>query len=91
MPVSRARKRRMSAEAASYVAPPSISVPSLLRGGNDRTFQKLVFDFFTISARIERVRVHLASRMGISGPPVPWRRSRVTRGSALGQLQSICM
>jgi DNA-binding MarR family transcriptional regulator len=58
----------MSAEAASYVAPPSISVPSLLRGGNDRTFQKLVFDFFTISARIERVRVHLASRMGISGP-----------------------
>jgi DNA-binding MarR family transcriptional regulator len=40
----------------------------LLRGGSDRAFQKLVFDFFTISARIERVRVHFASRMGISGP-----------------------
>src|SRR6516162_3708059 len=68
MPVSRARKRRISAEIASYVAPPSVSMPSLLRGGNDRAFQKLVFDFFTIAARIERVRVHFASRMGISGP-----------------------
>jgi DNA-binding MarR family transcriptional regulator len=68
MPASRVRKRRISAEAAPYVAPPSVSVPSLLRGGNDRTFQELVFDFFTISARIEQVRVHFASRMGISGP-----------------------
>jgi DNA-binding MarR family transcriptional regulator len=58
----------MSAEVAPYVPPPSVSVPSLLRGGNDRTFQQLVFDFFTISARIEQVRVHFASRMGISGP-----------------------
>ena len=68
MPASRIRKRRISAKVASYVAPPCVSVPSLLRGGNDRTFQKLVFDFFTISARIEQVRVHFASRMGISGP-----------------------
>ena len=68
MPVSRVRKRRMSAEVAPYAPPPSVSVPSLLLGGNDRTFQKLVFDFFTISARIEQVRVHFASRMGISGP-----------------------
>jgi DNA-binding MarR family transcriptional regulator len=58
----------MSAEVVSYMAPPSVSAPSLLRGGNDRTFQKLVFDFFTISARIEQVRVHFASGMGISGP-----------------------
>jgi DNA-binding MarR family transcriptional regulator len=68
MPASRIRKRRISAKVASYVAPPSVSLPSLLRGGNDRTFQQLVFDFFTISARIEQVRVHFASRMGISGP-----------------------
>jgi DNA-binding MarR family transcriptional regulator len=39
-----------------------------LRAGSDRAFQKLVFDLFTISARIERVRVHFASRAGISGP-----------------------
>jgi DNA-binding MarR family transcriptional regulator len=50
------------------MACPSASVASLLRGGNDRTFQRLVFNFFTISERIERVRVHFASRMGISGP-----------------------
>jgi len=68
MPVARVRKRRILAEVAPYAAPPSVSVPSLLRGGSDRAFQKLVFDFFTISARIERVRVHFASRMGISGP-----------------------
>jgi DNA-binding MarR family transcriptional regulator len=68
MPVSRVRKRRMSAEVTPYVPPPSVSVSSLLRGGSDRTFQQLVFDFFTISARIEQVRVHFASRMGISGP-----------------------
>ena len=68
MPVSRVRKQRTLAEVASYVAPPSVSVPSLLRGGNDRAFQKLVFDLFTISTRIERVRVYFASRMGISGP-----------------------
>jgi DNA-binding MarR family transcriptional regulator len=68
MPASRVRKRRISAEVAPYVAPPSVSLPSLLRGGNDRTFQQLVFDFFTISERIEQVRVHFASRMGISGP-----------------------
>ena len=68
MPVSRVHKRRMSVGAASYVAPPSVSMPSLLRAGNDRTFQKLVFDLFTVSARIEQVRVHIASRMGISGP-----------------------
>ena len=68
MPVARVRKRRILAEVAPYAAPPSVSVPSLLRGGSDRAFQKLVFDFFTISARIERVRVHFASRMGISRP-----------------------
>jgi DNA-binding MarR family transcriptional regulator len=53
---------------SSYIAPLSVSAPSLLRAGSDHVFQKLVFDLFTISARIERVRVHFASRAGISGP-----------------------
>jgi DNA-binding MarR family transcriptional regulator len=39
-----------------------------LRAGSDRAFQKLVFNLFTISARIEQIRVHFASRMRISGP-----------------------
>jgi MarR family transcriptional regulator, organic hydroperoxide resistance regulator len=68
MPISKLPKRRVPGEVAPYLAPPSVSAPGLLRAGSDRIFQKLVFDLFTISARIERVRVHFASKMGISGP-----------------------
>jgi DNA-binding MarR family transcriptional regulator len=68
MPVSKLSKRSARNEIASYAAPASISAPKLLRAGDDRAFQKLVFDLFTISARIERVRAHFASQEGISGP-----------------------
>ena len=68
MAISRLPKRPVAAEVAPYLAPPSVSVPALLRSGRDHIFQKLIFDMFTISARIEVVRVHFASRMGISGP-----------------------
>jgi hypothetical protein len=61
-------KRCLSDEVAPYLAPPSVSASSLLRAGSDRFFQKLIFDLFTISAGIERVRVHFASKAGISGP-----------------------
>jgi DNA-binding MarR family transcriptional regulator len=65
--LSKLSKRRR-ADARAYVAPPTVSAPNLLRAGSDRTFQKLVFDLFTITARLEEVRLHLASRMGVSGP-----------------------
>ena len=68
MPFSKRPKRRVVAEVAPYLAPPSVSAPSLLQGGSDRIFQKLIFNLFTISARIEQVRVHFAFRVGISGP-----------------------
>ena len=68
MPISKPPKRRVPGEVAPYLAPLSVSAPSLMRAGGDRIFQKLVFDLFTISARIEQVRVHFASKMGISGP-----------------------
>ena len=68
MAISRLPKRPVAAEVAQYLAPPSVSVPALLRAGSDHIFQKLIFDLFTISERIEQVRVHVASRMGISGP-----------------------
>ena len=67
MSISKVSKRRLT-ETRTYMAPPTVSVPSLLRGGSDRIFQKLVFDLFTISARLEDVRMHLASRIGISTP-----------------------
>jgi DNA-binding MarR family transcriptional regulator len=68
MPISRLQKHRLLADGVPYLAPASVSVPSLLQAGSDRVFQKLVFNLFTISARIERVRVHIAERLGISGP-----------------------
>jgi len=68
MPITNRPKRPAPAEIAPYLARPSVSAPGLLRAGSDRLFQKLVFNLFTISARIERIRVHFASRMGISGP-----------------------
>ena len=58
--------KRRRTEAHAYVAPPTASASSLLRGGSDRVFQKLVFDLFTISARLEDIRIHLASRMNIT-------------------------
>ena len=62
------RSQRRRAHAIAYVPPPTVSTPSLLRGGSDHVFQRLVFDLFTIAARLEAVRVHLASRAGISAP-----------------------
>jgi DNA-binding MarR family transcriptional regulator len=46
----------------------SVTTPTLLQAGSDRIFQRMVFDLFTIATRLEQVRVHLASRTGISGP-----------------------
>src|SRR5215831_14868919 len=75
MPISRFPKRRSSADVVVYLTPPSVSAPSLLRAGSDRAFQKLIFDLFTISARIEQIRTHFASRVGISGPQYSLLRS----------------
>jgi|SRR5262245_26411509 len=65
MSLPKASKRRRT-EPNAYVAPQTVSAQSLLRRGSDRTFQKLVFDLFTISARLEDVRLHLASQMRMS-------------------------
>jgi DNA-binding MarR family transcriptional regulator len=60
--------RRHHPKNAVYVTPAAVSSPSLLRAGSDRAFQELVFDLFTVSARLEEVRTHLARKMGISAP-----------------------
>jgi hypothetical protein len=53
-------KRRARSPATAYVAPLTVGAPTLLRLGSDRAFQKLVFDLFTISTRIDQLRQHLA-------------------------------
>jgi MarR family transcriptional regulator, organic hydroperoxide resistance regulator len=48
--------------------PPTTSLAAMLEHGCDRRFRVLVNDLFTIAHRMEIVRAHLGSRMGISGP-----------------------
>jgi hypothetical protein len=94
MPISRLPRRRLPVEVVPYLAPLSVSAPSLLRAGSDQIFQKLVFNLFTISARIERVWVHFASRMGVSGPQYSLLRAVAFLqggGVALGLLRNTCM
>src|SRR5580698_7503336 len=48
--------------------PPTTSRRALLKGGSDHDFRVLVADLLTISSRMETVRAHLGTRMGVSGP-----------------------
>ena len=59
------RRRRIAAPSA---LPPTTSRRALLKGGSDHDFRVLVADLLTISSRMEMVRGHLGSRMGVSGP-----------------------
>jgi len=68
VPRSRRSPTRVRDETVSYEVRPSASALSLLEDGSDRAFQRLIFNLFTLAARLEQVRVHFASRMGISGP-----------------------
>src|SRR5215469_785697 len=65
---SRPLKRHARDRLVRHEAQLSVSIPALLRGGTDRSFQRLLFDLFTLAERLERVRVHVASRIGLSGP-----------------------
>ena len=65
--MSKAGKRRPSSGVTSSPPSQSVSAASLLRHGSDRHFQRLIFNLFIIAERIERVRLHVASRSGITG------------------------
>ena len=55
-------------EAGTYALPVTVTREALLENGSDRRFRSLVSDMFTIAARMEIMREHLARRLGISGP-----------------------
>jgi len=64
-----ARQRpRAKRKAAFSALPPTTSRRALLKGGADHDFRVLVADLLTISSRMETVRGHLGTRMGVSGP-----------------------
>jgi len=48
--------------------PLSANRPALLSGKSDHSFRELLYNFFTISNRLEQVRRYLGSRIGLSGP-----------------------
>jgi len=48
--------------------PLSVARPALLSGKSDHSFRELLYNFFTVSNRLEQVRRYLGSRIGLSGP-----------------------
>ena len=52
----------------AHKLPLSATRPALLSGKSDHSFRELLYNFFTISNRLEEVRRHLGSRIGLSGP-----------------------
>ena len=42
--------------------------PALLPGGSDHDLRKLLYDVFTVGARLEEIRRELAARINLSGP-----------------------
>ena len=64
-----ARQRpRAKQKVTPSALPPTTSRRALLKGGSDHDFRVLVADLLTISSRMETVRAHLGTRMGVSGP-----------------------
>ena len=49
-----------------FALPATVSRAVLLDNGSDERFRRLVYDLFTIAARMETVREHLARRIGIT-------------------------
>jgi DNA-binding MarR family transcriptional regulator len=42
--------------------------PILVAGGSDHSFRTLLYDFFTVSARLETMKRYLGKRLGLTGP-----------------------
>ena len=71
MIANRARERGPAQprnESRAFVLPSTVSRPALLDKGSDRRFRQLVYDLFTIAARMDAAREHLARLIDISGP-----------------------
>jgi DNA-binding MarR family transcriptional regulator len=78
--VSRPKRRRASGSQAGRRFPLTADAPSLLVDGSDERLRRLVYDLFTISVRMQRLREGLAHRMNVTGP-------QYTVLMAVGELQ----
>jgi DNA-binding MarR family transcriptional regulator len=48
--------------------PQTVTLKILKSGASNHIFRKLLYDFFTVSSRMEEVRSYLGSRLRVSGP-----------------------
>ncbi len=48
--------------------PQTVTLKILKTGASNHAFRKLLYDFFTVSSRMEEVRSHIGSRLQVSGP-----------------------
>ncbi len=48
--------------------PPTVTSPILLEAKSDHAFRRLIYDFFTVSARLETMKRYLGKRLGLTGP-----------------------
>jgi DNA-binding MarR family transcriptional regulator len=48
--------------------PQTITLKILKTGASNHAFRKLLYDFFTVSSRMEEIRSHIGSRLQVSGP-----------------------
>jgi MarR family transcriptional regulator, organic hydroperoxide resistance regulator len=60
--------RSMPRQKTDFQFPLTATSPILVSGGSDHSLRKLLYDFFTVSARMETVRRYLGERVNITVP-----------------------
>lgn len=58
----------MPKQKTDFRFPLTATSPNLVSGGSDHFFRRLLYDFFTVSARLETMKRYLGKRLGLTGP-----------------------
>ena len=58
----------MPRQKADFQFPLTATDPILVSGKSDHSLRRLLYDFFTVSARMETVKRYLGERLGITAP-----------------------
>ncbi|MGA7221111.1 MAG: MarR family winged helix-turn-helix transcriptional regulator [Candidatus Sulfotelmatobacter sp.] len=58
----------MPKQKTGFQFPLTATSPILVAGKSDHSLRKLLYDFFTVSARLETMRRYLGERLGLTGP-----------------------
>ncbi len=60
--------RSMSRKKTDFQFPLTATNPILVSGHSDHSFRQLLYNFFTVSARLETMKRYLGKRLGLTGP-----------------------